>query len=199
MSIIEVAKKDLGKKIALISLVYVVSICYLYGMSKWVKIKDFPSYKVSSEGRIKATNYNHTGVEREIRIFKNIRGYMACNLMYKGVRKRKTVHQLVAIAFLDNPRALTQVNHKNGDKTDNRVSNLEWCTTTENIRHSFSEKLNIPKTGERHAGCKVSDEDVRDIRKLRLVGGMRLSSIAKLYGICFQNVSLICLNKTRTE
>lgn len=157
-------------------------------MEKWKEIIGFEGYFVSDDGRVKTEDYNHTGRVREIKIFENEGGYMACNLMRRGSRKRKTVHQLVAIAFIDNPNSYQQVNHKNGDKTDNRVENLEWCNGSQNVQHAFDTGLVVAHKGDTHYRVKVSEEQVREIRKLREFG-MRLHKIAALYGICFQHVS----------
>ena len=70
------------------------------------------------------------------------RNYMAVSLMRDSVK----VHRLVAMAFLEADPVRLQVNHKNGDPTDNRVENLEWCTAQENVRHSF-DALGKPPSG----------------------------------------------------
>src|SRR3990167_8090173 len=58
---------------------------------------------------------------------------------WDGVRRRAvSVHRIIASTFIPNPLQLPQVNHKNGIKTDNRIENLEWCTQSQNIRHSYS-------------------------------------------------------------
>lgn len=157
-------------------------------MEKWKEIAEFKGYSVSNNGRVRTDDYNHTGKTKELKIFKNERGYIACNLMRGGLRKRKTIHQLVAVAFIDNPESYTQINHKNGIKSDNSVQNLEWCSASHNINHASANGLLKAAKGDKHYNIKVTDEEVREIRKLREFG-MRLNSIAKLYGICFQHVS----------
>lgn len=68
----------------------------------------------------------------------NRKGYRGLTLKKDdGGRKSVSQHRLVAEAFIQNPEDKPQVNHKNGDKADNRIENLEWVTASENIKHSF--------------------------------------------------------------
>lgn len=64
-------------------------------------------------------------------------GYKAICIHWKGTRRMEKVHRMVAEAFLPNPQNLPQVNHKDGDKTNNCVDNLEWCTAQQNVKHTF--------------------------------------------------------------
>ena len=73
-------------------------------------------------------------------------GYRKVNLYRFGKMKTVQIHRLVAKAFIPNPYNLREVNHKNGDKTDNRVENLEWCTSQYNTKHAYDNNLGNLKT-----------------------------------------------------
>ncbi len=106
----------------------------------WKKIPDCDGYEASSMGRIKSVgrvvrckNGVHKTVnEKILSPFISKDGYMRLN-----ANGMNTVHRLVALAFIDNPENKKTVNHKSGNRADNRPSNLEWATYQENIRHSF--------------------------------------------------------------
>lgn len=102
-------------------------------------------YQVSSMGKVKRLTHiriDRNGVkyslkERMLRSFLNSKGYCMVALSKNGVNTHCSLHRIVAKAFIPNPENKEQVNHKNGDKTDNRAENLEWMTNFENIRHSI--------------------------------------------------------------
>lgn len=71
-------------------------------------------------------------------------GYFSVSLKMNGDGKHKTVHRLIAIAFIDNPQNKPLINHINGIKKDNRISNLEWCTAKENSQHALNTGLHKP-------------------------------------------------------
>ena len=106
-------------------------------MEKWRDIKDYPDYQVSNMGRVKSLKF---GKEKILKNIKNNYGYLIVNLSKEGEIKVFKVHRLVASAFIDNPNNLPEVNHINEDKTDNRVNNLEWCSSEYNINFGTRNK-----------------------------------------------------------
>ena len=86
-------------------------------------------------------------------------------LSKKGVKKPIDVHRLVAEAFIPNPLNLRCVNHKDGNKENNVVENLEWCTYSENNKHAFIIGLKPHLSGEDIKKSKLKEDDVRFIRK----------------------------------
>ena len=92
-------------------------------------------YMVSNWGRVKSMNYNHSGKERILKLIPNRYGYLYVNLYKNNIKKKYLVHRLVAEAFIDNPDNLPQVNHRDENKLNNNVDNLEWCTNEYNINY----------------------------------------------------------------
>ena len=85
-----------------------------------------------------------------------------------GSRENKItfrVHKAVAESFIDNPNNLPMVNHKDGNKLNNHISNLEWCTNAENVQHAYSHNLIKIKHGADSHAAKLSQDDVDYIRK----------------------------------
>ena len=96
--------------------------------------KDVPGYEglyaISDHGRVwscRKHRFKLPSVQNN--------GYYLVFLVKDGYRKAELVHRLVAKAFLENPNLLAEVNHKDGDKQNNTVSNLEWCSRSDNLRH----------------------------------------------------------------
>lgn len=118
------------------------------------KIKDYPDYEIWSDGRVKS-NKNGKGVF--LKATTDTRGYLQVTLYNKHGRKSHMVHKLVADAFLKNPNNYKVVNHKDGNKKNNRLLNIERCDHSHNNRHIF-------KIGKRKR--KLSVEEVIEIKRL---------------------------------
>lgn len=105
----------------------------------WKDISGYEGkYKISNYGRLKSLIGNR-GQYREL-ILKNRpnnNGYIKCELWCKGKVKNTFNHRLVAGAFIPNPEGKPFVNHKDSNPSNNHVSNLEWCTQSENIQHGY--------------------------------------------------------------
>ena len=92
-------------------------------------------YKVSNLGKVKSMNYKHTGLSKILTPIKTHNGYLQVKLYRYGKMSREYVHRIVASAFIPNFETKPQVNHKNENKSDNRVENLEWVTSKENLNY----------------------------------------------------------------
>lgn len=112
----------------------------------WKTIKGFPKYEISTLGRVKSYKRHANGVFLKPRIHTG--GYRTI-VLYDPKPRYKFIHRLVCEAFLSNPLNKPQVNHKDEDKSNNNLDNLEWVTHKENSNHGTSiqriaEKLSKP-------------------------------------------------------
>ena len=106
-------------------------------MEEWKDVKGYEGkYQISSYGNIRSLNYHRSGECKLMCPVLKKTGYYQINLYLNGKYKSKRIHKLVAEAFLENPDNLEVVNHIDGDKTNNHVSNLEWCTVSYNTWHA---------------------------------------------------------------
>lgn len=106
---------------------------------EWRPVKGYEGlYEVSNMGRVKSLHAPQ-GIILKQGTYSN--GYMGANLSKDGTTNMKLVHRLVAIAFIQNPNNYEEVNHKDGNKKNNTVDNLEWCTRSYNLKHAYSHKL----------------------------------------------------------
>ena len=105
---------------------------------EWQPVQGFEGfYEVSKTGKIRSLPRNGTISTKRILKQRDVRGYMQVRLQKNGKSKDAKVHRIVAQAFIENPLNKREVNHKDGNKHNNDVKNLEWATSSENQLHSF--------------------------------------------------------------
>jgi hypothetical protein len=171
-------------------------------MEQWKKIEGYDCYWVSDLGRIKSDTRIVTkknGIEQKVesRIIKpkiSKHGYYRAALVDKnGKQKIYQLHRIVLIAFSGLNELKKQVNHINGNKSDNSFSNLEWVTCSENQKHAYLINLKNQK-GEKHAQSRLTEKDVLEIRE-SLTHGIKQRILAEKYGVIRSYISEIKTKK----
>lgn len=125
------------------------------------------------------------------------KGYNRVNLKNdKGKKRTYLVHRIIAKHFIPNPFNKPQINHIDGDKNNNSVKNLEWCTSQENVAHSV--KLFLVKRGSDRPNSKLTDEQVKEVRSLRVLG-LNYYQLGRKFNIAYQTAHKICTRKIYTH
>lgn len=168
----------------------------------WKDIEGYEGlYQVSSMGRVrglKRFSYRKDGSRpypRAVKIKaiqKSISGYSMVQLWKNGKSKFCTAHRLVALAFIPNPKNLPQVNHKDLNKENNCVSNLEWIDGNGNMKHAKEHGRIKGSPGGKHYLAKLTAENVHHIRRKE----MSHCEYARLYKVDPSTVHNVCSGKT---
>jgi hypothetical protein len=167
---------------------------------KWVSVQELGSdYRISNIGRIKSlSRIVHSYGGRTQKIKERILSQRKTKLGYRSIVIRGRgflVHRLVATAFIPNPDGKPEVNHKDGDKSNNHWENLEWVTSKENKNHAV-EMGNWPDNkGSKHGMAKLTEDRVKNI-KMRIRKGDNFTDIAKDEQVCWATVYYISTGKT---
>lgn len=171
---------------------------------KWKEIKGHrQSYEVSDSGKVRSKDCigprgghikGHVLSQRD-----NSNGYLRCGMNLTGNYKEYLVHRLVADAFIPNPENKPYVNHIDGNKHNNSIDNLEWCTRSENEKHAWRTglKTDVSTKGERHGMHKLREIDVRYIREnhVRNGGNMETGQLARMFYVNPQTITEIVSNR----
>ena len=152
-----------------------------YAITKSGKVWSYPK---SGRGRSK-----HDG--RWLTVSVGSSGYKETCLKSGG---RVSIASLLATTFIDNPHKYSTVNHIDGNKLNDEIANLEWCTMSANVLHAY--KLGLLNKGEKHASAKLSDAQVAEIRS-RACSGETLTKIALDYPVCRVTIGRIVNNNSR--
>lgn len=173
-------------------------------MEKWKKLKKFGDYQISNFGNIKSpdvemktpTGKNWIRKGKLLKPYKSKKGYLSVDLRINGKRKIMLVHRLVAETFIPNIYNKPQINHIDGDKTNNNVNNLEWCTNGENQLHAF--KNGLQKGNFKHPNSKLTLEQVLYIKNNCVLGSKKngIQTIAKKFGVNNSTVKQILQGKS---
>lgn len=181
----------------------------------WKEVFDNKFYLVSNKGRVKSLITN-----KERSTFTTKKGYKRVGLYYcekdrdegdldkrgrkrktlkrygiDGVQKKKLVHRLVLGSFTEKPEWATMVNHKDGDKGNNSLENLEWSTNSKNMRHAYKNGLQKRRSGEEAGNSRLRIEEVRKIRE-RIESGASDGEIGKDYDVTAANIYRIRKGQT---
>lgn len=164
-------------------------------MEVWKTIKGFSKYKVSNLGNVISLNYARLKKEQVLKPRKGKNGYKyVCISNDFNKMKTKNIHRLVAESFLENKFNKPCVNHLDGNKENNHIDNLEWCSYLENINHALKTGLKTD-VSEKNWNCKLSKKQVLEIRAL--INKTTQSKIAKMYNVNQSTISDIKLMKYR--
>lgn len=172
---------------------------------EWKWIPDWEKlYMVSNKGRVRS-------VGREIPMprggIRNKPGhimlpqkahnnYLRIGLCRNGKRRFFSVHYLVLLAFVGPPPPGYECNHKNGDKANNRLDNLEWMTRSENMAHAFDTQLRAGRKGEANHFSRLTEAQVLSIRRLYAAGGESHRTLAARFNVAYSNVANIIHRRT---
>lgn len=151
----------------------------------WTDVPTMPNYSISTFGNLKR---NGTSITTPVNKIGYKRKYL------KDHKKNIIIHRVVAEAFIPNPDNLPEVNHKDGDKLNNNVGNLEWVTRQGNATHAKINGLLRQPTGDKAHKAKLKNIHIPIIREA-IASGISLTSIAKYFNVSQSAVSLIKTGK----
>jgi hypothetical protein len=168
----------------------------------WKDIKGYEGiYKISNLSRVKRIYKNVKGDSKDEHILSQKlgkRGYYYVNLSKRQRYKSKTIHRLVAIAFIPNPKNKPTINHKDGNKLNNNIKNLEWATYKENSNHAWKNNLYNPKPlkGEDNPRSKFTNTQVIAIRNQYKNSNISYTELSIKYGVDASTIRKMILGIT---
>lgn len=164
-------------------------------MSKALQIKDFPGYYVTDCGDVYSRDYNHTGRFKKRQLMVSAKGYLRVRLYNERGAFYKSVHRLVADAFIPNPNNKPQINHKDGNKLNNNILNLEWVSNSENQLHRRYVLGQKQPTGASDPRSKTILQIRDGVITKEFVG---IHEAERQTGIKRQNITACCKGKVKS-
>lgn len=164
-------------------------------MKIWLPFPINSKYLISNYGEVKNKK---TG--RTLKPWLNKVGYWVVRLGSKS--PNYSIHRMVALTFISNPENKQYVNHKDGNKLNNYVNNLEWVTASENCLHSFQIGLSKKRfghkdsVGSKNSMSKLNEEFIKDIRNKYNTGRYTYEKLANEYNVSLATIGYIIQRKT---
>lgn len=153
----------------------------------WKPVPNYgKDYFVNTIGQVKSMISN-----KILKQAKTPKGYMTVSLSFFGDREKLYVHRLVASAFIPNAENKPQVNHKDGNKTNNCVDNLEWVTPQENMTHAVEKGLMNQRKGPNHKRSKLTCDQVEFIIKEYRSGTYKQRELGQMFGVSRELISKV--------
>lgn len=166
----------------------------------WAILEDSENHRIMIDGRIQTRFQSRylTDEWRDLNPSISTTGYKRTMYTARNKRTYAEIHRLIATYFIFNPENKPQVNHISGIKTDNSLSNLEWVTRSENVKHAYDIGLTKKRKGEAHGYSRLKEKNVIEIRGLA-EGGLPNTEIAKLFKMSPSQIGLIVNRKSWTH
>lgn len=163
---------------------------------EWKSVRGYEGiYEINNLGVVRSLNrVNHCGtlIKGKILSQHSNRGYMRVELRKTCIRKSFYVHRILADLFIPHVTGKYYVNHMNGIKNDNRLSNLEWVTHKENMIHAYDNKLATGAIGELSNTAKLKSTDITTI----LDSTSTNAELAVAYGVQRNTIRSVRIGKT---
>lgn len=167
-------------------------------MEIWKDVVGFEdTFQISNSGKLFSKRTN-----KELKQSLSKKGYLLVSTKIGGRTGKSLcfrVHRLVAEAFLENLECKPFVNHKDGNKQNNKLSNLEWCTASENTIHAYENNLMNNEGGCDRHNAKLSEDDLKSVRELLKKGDKTHNQIAEMFGIARSTITNISNGKRYKE
>ena len=180
-------------------------------MEKW---KDIPNtngiYQASNTGKIRSTLYRGKPRIHELKAQDNGTGYLIVNLVVNKVVKHYLVHRLVAMAFLEKPNNCDFVNHKDENKKNNNVDNLEWCTKSyntiyylnydENRKKEYAKRFGKTSPMIKHIPKKYFQKVIQSTKEGQLVKEWNnATEVSLATNFLIENILSVCKKNAKTD
>ena len=166
-------------------------------MEDWINLQNYEEYyEISNIGNIRRKEGTFNRKIKNLGLRKHSGGYLYFQITINNISKNLTYHRVMAQHFIPNPENKPFVNHKDGNKLNNSLDNLEWVTASENMRHAYDTGLEVGKKGEEHHNSKYKEEEIKNI-KLLFKNGVSRKEISKLYPKMHINYLTLIINNKR--